>query len=98
MPDKFSLAVQVFVDGIPRVVVAIAARKNDNANSHQGLSSLPAGVRRAVCRSSLHACRMRTQPAILYPLWRDRIGRIQTPPLHFRREGLRTVHFVPSPV
>ena len=36
VPDKLGLAVQVFIDGIPRIVVAIAARKNKDADFHVG--------------------------------------------------------------
>jgi hypothetical protein len=37
VPDEFGFALaamQVFIDGVPRIVVAIAARKNDDADFH----------------------------------------------------------------
>ena len=34
VPDVFGAPVQVFVDGVPRVVVAVTAWKNDDASLH----------------------------------------------------------------
>jgi hypothetical protein len=46
MPDEFGFSVQVLINGVPRIVVAIAARKNDDADSHSGSSQFTSPDRR----------------------------------------------------